>query len=76
MALNSKKSIKLANIFFEKFGFKVESSCKYVVHGFAIRKKLLTLLGSLNPFLTEKFPSFDEHVGILKSQKNSSNFKI
>ena len=52
---------------------KSKLAVNYVVHGFDVRKKA-TLLGSLNPFLKEKFPSFDEHVGILKSQKNSSNF--
>ena len=65
--------MKLAKIFIEKFGFKVESSCKLCSEWFCYKKKT-TLPGSLNPFLKEKFPSFDEHVGILKSQKNSSNF--
>ena len=64
--------MKLANIFIEKFTFKVESSCELCSAWFCYKKKKTTL----NPFLKEKFPSFDEHVGILKSQKNSSNFQI
>ena len=67
--------MKLAKILLKSLDLKSKVAVNYVVNGFAIRKKKY-IVRFTKPFLKEKFPSFDEHVGILKSQKNSSNFQI